>query len=288
MSAVDAAGLVRQIRDLPTPNAVAMQLLVSLADEDLSIEQLTQQISLDQGIVAKVLRLANSPFYGLPRRVTLISEAVAIIGWRSVRNLALAAGLARSFDVSRCPGFDLRAYWRHSLACALCAEALARAKGQDGGLAFGCGLLHDLGRVALASAVPEDYAQALRRQSDEGARLFEAEHACLGLDHADVGGALARQWLLAPALVDSVALHHQPPEDGSAPLADLVHVADCVAHGLGLEGSADESVPSLALHSWRRLDMGEPQWFRLFADVESEHAVLCQAFFPGGGAHERS
>ena len=284
MSAADAASLVRRVRDLPTPNAVAMQLLVSLADEDLSIEQLTRQISLDQGIVAKVLRLANSPFYGLPRRVTLISEAVAIIGWRSVRNLALAAGLARSFDLSRCPGFDLEAYWRHALACALCAEALARAKGQDGGLAFGCGLLHDLGRVALASLVPDDYARALRWQAESGARLFEAEHACLGLDHGAVGGALARQWLLAPALVDSVALHHQPPEDGSAPLADLVHVADCVAHGLGLEGSAEESVPFLALHSWRRLDMDEPQWFRLFADVESEHAVLCQAFFPGEGS----
>lgn len=284
MSATDAAGRVRQIRDLPTPNAVAMQLLVSLADEDLSIEQLTQQISLDQGIVAKVLRLANSPFYGLPRRVTLISDAVAIIGWRSVRNLALAAGLARSFDLGRCPSFDLGAYWRHSLACALCAEALARAGGQDSGLAFAGGLLHDLGRVALASLAPEEYAQALRWQADEGTRLVEAEHACLGQDHAVVGGALAEQWLLAPALVDSAALHHQPPEDGSAPLADLVHVADCVAHGLGLEGRADESVPSLALHSWRRLDMEEPQWFRLFADVESEHAVLCQAFFPGEGS----
>lgn len=284
MTAADAATLVRRLRDLPTPNAVAMQLLVSLADEDLSIEQLTQQISQDQGIVAKILRLANSPFYGLPRRVTLISEAVAIIGWRSVRNLALAAGLARSFDLSRCPGFDLGAYWRHSLACALCAEALARAKGQDGGLAFGCGLLHDLGRVALASLAPEDYARALRQRADEGTRLFEMEHACLGLDHAAVGGALAQQWLLAPALVDSVALHHQPPEDGSAPLADLVHVADCVAHGLGLEGSTDESVSFLALHSWRRMDMGEPQWFRLFADVESEHAVLCQVFLSGEGS----
>jgi len=284
MSAADAASLVRRIRDLPTPNAVAMQLLVSLADEDLSIEQLTQTISLDQGIVAKVLRLANSPFYGLPRRVTLIADAVAIIGWRSVRNLALAAGLAQGFDIARCPAFDLGAYWRHSLACALCAEALARGKGQDGGLAFGCGLLHDLGRVALASLAPEDYARVLCWQAEAGARLFEAERACLGLDHAAVGGALTRQWLLAPALVDSVALHHQPPEDGSAPLADLVHVADCVVHGLGLAGSADESVPSLALHSWRRLDMTEPQWFRLFADVESEHAVLCQAFFPGEGS----
>ncbi|MGM9514880.1 HDOD domain-containing protein [Roseateles sp. DB2] len=283
MTAADAAEMVRRIRDLPTPNAVAMTLLSSLADEGLSIEQLTKTISLDQGIVAKVLRLANSPFYGLARRVTLIPDAVSIIGWRSVRNLALAAGLARGFDLGRCPCFDLGAYWRHSLACALCAEALARARGEDGGLAFGGGLLHDLGRVVLACVAPDDYAKMLRWRADTGACLFDAEQSFLGLDHVVIGGMLAEQWLLAPALVDSVALHHQPPEDGSAPLADLVHVADCVAHGLGLEGAVDESVPPLALHSWRRLDMAEPQWFNLFAGVESEHAALCQAFFPGEG-----
>ncbi|HLO95879.1 MAG TPA: HDOD domain-containing protein [Burkholderiaceae bacterium] len=281
MNAADAAGLVRRIRDLPTPNAVALELLSSLGDESLSVEQLAQKISLDQAIVAKVLRLANSPFYGLARRVTLMADAVSIVGWRSVRNLAVTAGLASSFDLSRCPGFDLAGYWRHSLGCALCAEALARAHGQDGALAFGCGLLHDLGRVALASVAPDDYAQMLSWRRTSGARLFDAEHRCLGLDHAAIGGALAEQWLLAPVLVDSVALHHQPPEDPGAPLVDLVHVADCVAHGLGLDGSAEESVPSLALHSWRRMDMAEPQWFRLFTEVESEHAVLCQAFFSG-------
>lgn len=285
MSAADAAGVVRRIRDLPTPNAVALELLSSLADEKLSIEQLTQKIALDQGIVAKVLRLANSSFFGLTRRVTVISDAVSIIGWRSVRNLAMAAGLVRSFDLSRCPSFDLGAYWRHAVACALCAEALAKARGQDGGLAFGCGLLHDLGRVALVCAVPDDYSQMLRWRADTDARLMDAEYSCLGLDHATVGAVLAEQWLLAPELVDSVALHHRPPEDGSCPLADLVHVADCVAHGLGLEGVASESVASLALHSWRRMDMEESQWFRLFSRVEAEHAALCQSLFPGEGVH---
>ena len=289
MSVADTAGVVRQLRDLPTPNAVALALLSSLADESLSIEQLTQKIALDQGIVAKVLRLANSPFFGLARRVTAVSDAVTIIGWRSVRNLAMAAGLSRSFDPGRCPSFDLSAYWRHAVACALCSEALARARGLDGGMAFGCGLLHDLGRMAMVCVAPDDYAQMLRTRAAQDTRLLDAERACLGLDHAALGAVLAEQWLLAPELVDSVALHHQPPEDGSAPMADLVHVADCIAHGLGLEGSTSESVAPMALHSWRRMDMDEPRWFLLFSEVEAEHAALCQSLFPGEGAqHERT
>ncbi|MBT9491689.1 MAG: HDOD domain-containing protein [Paucibacter sp.] len=271
--------LIAGIRDLPTPNAVVIDLLNSLADEHLSGEQLARKISQDQAIAAKLLRLANTSFFGLSRQVTSISDAVAIVGLRSVRNIALTAGLMSSFDAGRCQGFELEAFWRHSLACALGAEALAVSLRMDGGMAFGTGLLHDMGRMALACALPEAYAEVLRVCGEKDLPLLEVEQTLMGTDHGEFGAALGEHWQLARPLIDAMALHHQPPEQTPSAWVDLVNVADGMAHGLGLDGLADEAVAALSLGSWKRLSLADEEVLKAFASVEAQHIELCQSLF---------
>ena len=103
----------RSVRELPALPAVVLELIQSLGDSEVSAEQLAAKISQDQAIAAKTLRLANSSFYGLPRQVTSIAEATTILGLRTLRSVATAAGLAGGFASSRCEGFDFDAFWRH-------------------------------------------------------------------------------------------------------------------------------------------------------------------------------
>lgn len=275
-----AHDVAARVRDLPALPAAVGQLIASLDDDDLGTEQLAAVLSQDQALLAKTLRLANSSFYGMSRRVVTAADAMAILGLRTVRSVALAAGLARSFAPPRCAGFDFVAFWRHAIGTALCARALAASQRIDGGTAFALGLLHDIGALALASCCAEPYAAVLQYQRERDDLLTDAERAVLGTDHAELGALIAEQWRFAPAMVAAIAAHHAPAEtapDAAAGLIELVHVADNMAHALDLARRADAMVPPLAMHAWLRLGLDEATCLPLLARVESEHDALCAA-----------
>jgi len=280
MKSARSAALARGVQDLPPLRGAALELLRALDDPSISLDALAAKIALDPMITAKLLRLANSPFFGLSRQIATAFDATTVLGVRTVKKLATAAAIVGAFDASRCTGFDLTAFWRHSIGTAMVAEAMAplcRSEEIDASMAFGFGLLHDIGRVAFATSVPADYAEALVQQQLLDLPLLEAEQAVLGVTHADLGAKLAEQWMLAPHLVQAIALHHQPPSEGpAAAILDLIHVADNVAHGLGLGGEPSEAVPPLNLPSWQRLALDTESLVHLFGDIEARHELLCQ------------
>jgi len=234
--------LLAALRDLPPLPSVVLELVESLGHEELSAAQYAAKISRDQALAAKTLRLANSSFYGRGRQVRSVTEAIGVLGLRTVRGVVTAAGLAGSFR--RHPGFDHDAFWRHSIGSALCAQALAgELRRDDADLAFTVGLLHDIGRLALASAFAPAYAEAERWRREQDCPGAEAERAVLGIDHAEVGGLIARQWNFAPAIVDAIREHHAPPATAELTLTGIAHVADAIAHALGLVPTDDRRIP---------------------------------------------
>lgn len=276
MTALSATAVAERVRELPALPAALAQLLSALEDPAPDIERLTRLMALDQALSVKALRLANSSFYGLPRQVHSIGDAVQLLGLRSIRNIVLAAGLVSALTPHHAGPLDLTGFWRHATATALCAEALALRLELDVGAAFTLGLLHDIGRLVLASGFPAPYQQVLSYQAQQDCPALQAERAVLGTDHAHVGALMAERWNFAPQLIDAIALHHQPPEQGPALAVDLVHLADNIAHALDLAGLTHEMVPPLALHSWLRLQPSETPLLAVFADVEQRHAALCQ------------
>ncbi|HSV69377.1 MAG TPA: HDOD domain-containing protein [Methylibium sp.] len=284
------AEVLAGVRELPPLPAVVMDLIRSMRDESLGAEQLGARIGRDQALAARTLRLANSPFYGVPRKVTCVAEATTLLGLRTVRSLALGAGVAGSFSTPACAGFDFAAFWRHSIGAALCAASLARALRQDEGLAFTVGLLHDIGCLALASGFGEAYAGVLRHQQAHDCPVQEAERAVLGTDHAAVGALLAEHWRFAPAVVEAIAAHHAPPAadpatlptqstqtTATARMADIAHVADSMAHALDLSGLEDDVVPPLSMPAWCRLALDEQRCLEVMARAQSQHATVCAA-----------
>ena len=269
--------ILRSVHELPALPAVVLELIQSLGDNGISAEQLAVKISHDQAIAAKTLRLANSSFYGLARQVTSIAEATAILGLRTLRSVAMAAGLVGGFTHARCRGFDFDAFWRHSIGAALTARALARRTRLDEEAAFTLGLLHDIGRLVMVSSYEEEYAQAIAYRLEHDCLMHAAERHHFGVDHAEVGGVIAEHWHFAPEVVSAIACHHRPPPAAGRGLTDLVHVADNIAHGLDLSHKEDDMVPLLALDAWGRMALRDDDYRAIFDDVAQQHDVVCHA-----------
>ncbi|MDP1634115.1 MAG: HDOD domain-containing protein, partial [Gallionellaceae bacterium] len=190
----------------------------------------------------------NSPFYGVAGQVASLQEAVMVLGFSNVRRLALAVSLNGSFLVRGHGEADPRRIWRHSFCVALCAQALAPLCRIEAESAFTAGLLHDIGRIALLSVDPERFAAVLAARK-EHPDLSAAEAALLGFTHAEFGARLLERWRLPGSLIRAVEFHHQPDTAPTAPLTDLIYIADQLAHAIAdntLESVVTTTAPNSA------------------------------------------
>lgn len=268
--------VVRNINNLPSPPAVIVELLHSIDDDDMSLSSLANIIARDQALVVRLLRIANSSFYGMPGRVDSIPDAIAVLGLRAVRTLAAASALSDGFAKASAPGFELEIFWRHSIATALSARALAQHMELAEGGAFVAGLLHDIGSLMLACSFPEHTAAVARYQAAHGCFFHEAETAVLGMDHARIGGILGERWHFPPLICAAIANHHRPDEPEGGALACTVHLGNALAHALGLAGDPDEMVPCISRECWDRANLSRQDSERIFGKIEQEFETLSQ------------
>lgn len=280
MTQLSREQVVTRLRQLPSLPAVVVELLSSFANEDVDVDHIAHQIARDQGLAARVLRVANSSFYGLQSKVGTIHEAVVVLGFRAVRSMALAVGVNGAFRADQCPGFDAHAYLRHGVATGLAAQCLAPLTGFIPELAFTAGLLHDIGELVLASNFSKPYSEALAYRKQHDLFLPEAEHSVLGITHAEVGSLLADAWRFPAVLREAVADHHSPATAPRDSLANLVHVADATAHALGLSFYADEMVMPVDGAAWSRLGLDWSAYAEILPQIEKSFDETCQALMP--------
>lgn len=275
MSTLSRDQVVARLKQLPSLPSAVSELLASFGDEDVDVGRVANQIGRDQGLTARVLRVANSSFYGLQSRVGTIHEAVVVLGFRAVRSMVLAVGMSGAFRLDQCPGFDTQSYLRHCVAVGLAARALAVETGQNPELAFTGGILHDIGELLLASNFSAQYAEVLAYRKQHDCFLVVAERDLLGMDHAEVGGLLAETWRFPTALHQAVAEHHAPASATADSLADLIHVADAIAHALSK--TPDDLVMPVDPTAWNRLAMDPVKLARVLLHVEQGMEETCQA-----------
>ena len=276
---IDRQAVQQRVRELPPLPQAALLALAALRDDHASTERCSELIARDQALVASLLRLANSAFYGVSGRVSSVQDAVQMLGRCTVGSLLAVATVTQQFDVHRCPSFNFSGFWRHALAVALASRALAQEVESDIDAAFLGGLLHDIGRLTLAVHFPDEIDALMQGASLQDRPLNTLELACLGTDHAEVGAWMAAHWHFAPDVVVTIAAHHQPPPGSStaATLAALVHVADALVHALDLEGDAHERVPTLEPHAWAQLRLTPDAVTRAMASTEQGVVDLSEA-----------
>jgi putative nucleotidyltransferase with HDIG domain len=194
-------------KNLPTIPTVLAKIVQLTGGETANARDLVALVEHDQALTSKILRLANSAFFGQSRRVATIPRAVVLLGFSTVRNLALGvkvweslgSGIARS---------RLEALWEHSVTVAVAAKTLvSRLRAGDPDEAFTAGLLHDIGRLVLAMRFREEYWAAVAEAGSDA--IHRVESSTFGVDHAEVGGWMLEAWSLPPGIVEAVRWHHE-------------------------------------------------------------------------------
>ncbi|MDB5312817.1 MAG: hypothetical protein JWO38_7019 [Gemmataceae bacterium] len=245
--------LVGRLGSLPTPPVLYTRILAELERPDGSIAEIGKVVAGDVGLSAKLMQMANSSMLGLRRPVPTPAQAVQVLGIETTKALVLVSEVLTRYDPVPLRPFSIDDMWDHSRAVATLAGRIAHAEAGSGAAAEArlAGLLHDVGRLALASQQPESYKAVLGAAGRDGAQLIAAEREVLGATHAEVGAYLLGLWGLPPALVEAVALHHDPtrcPDSGFVPLV-AVHAAEALL-------APDEGGP-LSAEYLERLGLGD-------------------------------
>lgn len=280
MNTLTVTEVLGAVNTLPSLSAVVLDLLVAIDQPDVDIDLVARKVALDPALTARALRLANSSFYGMPRQITTMPDAVAVLGLSSVRNLATTTALMGALAQPDPGAVDPQAFWRHAIGTALCARLLASHGATQQDQAYIAGLLHDIGRLVLATRFSGHYQAVLALRSATDCYLLDAERACLGLDHALVGAALAQHWKFPQAICLAVAQHHAGDVPDLQPLTQLVHLADALAHALGFSGDDDELVPLVADATVLGLGLDRQQLINTCADAERQFEAVCSVLMP--------
>ena len=224
-----------RIKDLPTLPSVLGKILATAADPDASALDLGQHIAADQSLSATLLKLVNSAYYGFYRQIKSVTQAIVMLGFLEVRNLALTATAFRTLGTGSSTDYDRMQLWRHSLATALAADRCAQILGLKAVGCFEAGLLHDIGRVALDMLYTEEFQEATNKAHSQGVHIIEAEAEVFGMNHAEVGGILGEHWNLPPGVVEAIRCHHAPEEAAIEPhLAQVAAVSNYITYGAEL------------------------------------------------------
>ncbi len=260
--------IVRHLDDLPSLPAVVMELLGSIDQENVDIAVLARKVSHDQALTAKTLRLANSSLYGLQVKVTTIQQAITFLGFQTTRNLITAAAVTGCFAQGQCPGFNDKAFWRHSIATAACCKVLARRMKFNQDYAFTAGLLHDIGRLVLLSSYTELYQRVMEYRVANDCYVMEAERAVMGVDHVMAGAVLAEHWQFSDTMKMAIEFHHDPDAPGAGLIAMIVHIANAIVHALDIAGEDDDLVPIVSPTAWAALGLDAADYLQVFRETE--------------------
>ena len=267
---IERDDVLKRIHNLPSLPTVVMELLASIDQEDVDIDELARKIAQDQALTAKALRLANSSFYGMANQITVIQEAISILGFRTVRSLVTTAALIGAFAGTKQTNFNATPFWRHAIAAGVCARELAPHLKLNPEHAYTAGLLHDIGRLVLVTQFEPNYEATMLHRAQNNCRLLDAEHAVLGIDHAAVGHILTQHWKFPEAIQHAVAFHHSAQVQDIAVLTQVILASDVIAHALDLSADEDDAVPTIPVALWQHLDLDEKTLVNVFKNVEKQ------------------
>ena len=233
---------LKRVKTLRTLPGVVRKLCLLVEAEHMSSQEIARMISKDQVMTARLLRLVNSSFYGFPNRISTVTQALVILGFSVVKGLMLSASIVDAMRAS------MTGLWEHSLGCSMAAGMIARKIGEkDPEEAQVAGLLHDLGKVVVATDFEKEYAEILELIDSKGLSFYEAEKQVLsGISHIEIADFLCEEWNIPKALREAIRCHHHPGRATYNPRgAAIVHLADALIRAAGFGNGGDSMVPAI-------------------------------------------
>ena len=245
------AKLLGSLDKLPPLSTILNQLLRLINDTNSSSSQISAIIEKDSVLSGNVLRCVNSAYYGLAGRVSSIRHAVTLLGFETLRNLALAFSMRRMLQKPSPKSRKLFAeYSQHALGCAIMTQFLAHyTHSEDVDAAFAAGLFHDVGRLLIITTAPEVMEGLAARREEGESSLENAEQAMLNITHSELSHAVLARWKLPEIIQQAARFHHDPDSapresEQEVSLAQLVHAADAYVNFQGLGTMPSENAPT--------------------------------------------
>jgi len=275
MEHINLENRLAKIIDLPTLSVVANNIIQITQSPKSSALEVGKYISQDQALVSRILRIANSTFYGFPGKITTIPHAVVILGFTNIRNLVLTASISKMFSSKGGDGdFDREGFWKHSVACGVTSKLIAKRLGlKNLEEVFIWGLLHDIGKLVLDTYFNEEFTRVVCLVKEKEILLRDAEQELLGFDHAAVGANVADRWNLPPALIKVIRFHHNPTQaNETMRMVAIVHLADVLCRAIGIGNGGDSKIPCINEESWKLFRLNKRTIKRLFSEMEREIA----------------
>lgn len=265
MNDADLEKLIRETGDIPSLPTVATKVLQMVNSDNISLDELERTIETDQAFSSRVLKIANSSFYGRNRSVDSVSAALMLIGFKTMSSLVVATAMK---DVHRRYGLFEQKLWDHSLGVALAASLLAReTRMVTPDEAHVAGLIHDVGKTVLNNNIPDQYMMVVENVYGGGGSFLQVEDALLGYNHCNVGGFIARKWKLPKNLEVVIEYHHAAGlpagvDSTYEPVCQIVSVADAMANCLGIGLSGELCVGD---RLYEQIGLGEKRYEALLA-----------------------
>jgi putative nucleotidyltransferase with HDIG domain len=239
--------------ELPSAPVVVQRLHDIMRKDTTGAREIARIVEADQALTARVLRVVNSPFYGLAKQITAVSDAIKIMGIKVIHQLVLAASVIESFGKEIEQTMNVRSFWLHSLGTGLIAKHLIRTGSSEmASEALTSGILHDIGRLLYAKADPKRFT-VIYSQSKAVCDL-KREEELFGMDHQQVGAQLASRWNFPDTIREAIEFHHEPDRaDRDNIIVAAVSIADLICHALQIGDSASYYVSTFSPEAWKRL-----------------------------------
>ena len=272
--------IFENIKHLPTLPDIVQKLITLIQDDRTSAGDLSKLISYDQAISLRLLKVANSAYYGFLKEVATIQHAIVILGFDEVKRLSLGIGMINFMSGMSDVSFRLlQDLWKHSVACSLATQIISKKIDVDPEITTTAALLHDIGKLVLDSVFSSEYRSVMDQVKTESSFALDAEKDIFGFDHADVGLWLCSKWKLPPALLLPIAYHHNVEHADKLTMltVSIVHLADIIAHKGGMGNYGDATIPPLNESAKAILQVNEEAIKAMVEDLMSEEEKV-QAF----------
>jgi HD-like signal output (HDOD) protein len=224
--------LLAGIDMIPTLPAIVGQVTKTMVDPESSARDVMEIIRPDQALTLKILKIANSAFYGRVREASTLEQALGVLGFDEIRDLVISTAVFNNFhNLKATPLYSAGKLWKHSFVCGLAARIIAREMKLSESELYVAGLIHDMGKLAICMVLPQEFSTIVRVAGKDNLKTTLAELKILGITHAEVGLRLANRWMLPHDLAAAVGYHHRP---AAAPAQTIypkvIHMADLLAH----------------------------------------------------------
>jgi putative nucleotidyltransferase with HDIG domain len=272
--------IIEKVKALPTLSLVVAKVIQVVSNPLTSASDLSKIITVDQALTAKVLRLANSAFYGFPFRIQNITQAVSILGFDTIRNLALTVSVYKIFTGNENTGFSHQEFWKHCVGVAICASLLAKKiKYRSVEAAFTAGLLHDIGKNFFEQYMHKEYMEVLKFTKENRIPIYVAEKKIIGIDHSELGKMMAEKWNLPMELKAGISSHHRPEQETEdSVMAYIIYAANILCKQKGIGFGGDDIIEPLSREGRLLLNLDGTSEEAIMNSLENE-LKEAEAFF---------